>query len=116
MKKYLKIGLQILLCVFSHSLNSSVFEYAPLQYLFIIIVLVSTYLLWKEATIDILSRSIMIISIIEGLMIYVIDASNVNLQETLRDYINQYWALPVIILITLSGMLLQKIIKRYQTR
>lgn len=116
MKKYLKVGLQFLLCVLSHGFNSSVFEYAPLQYLLIFIVLVSTYLLWKEATIDILSRSIMIIFIIEGIMIYDINSSNINLQETLTAYIKQNWALPVIILITLIGMLLKKFIKKYQTR
>ena len=116
MNKYLKIGLQILLYVISHGFNSSVFQNGPLQYILVGFILISTYFLWKEASSDILQRSIMIICILEGLIIYGINASNINLQETLTAYINQNWALPVIILITLIGMFLKKIIKKYQTR
>ena len=116
MKKYLKIGLQILLYVISHGFNSSVFQNGPLQYIFVSIILICTYFLWKEASIEILGRSIVIICILEGLIIYGILASNINLQETIREYITQNWALPIIILTTLIAMLLKKIIKNYQTR
>lgn len=116
MKKYLKIGLQILLYVISHGFNSSVFQNGPLQYILVGFILISTYFLWKEASTDILHRSIMIICILEGLIIYGINASNINLQETFREYINQNWALPIIILTTLIVILLKKIIKNYQIK
>jgi len=116
MKKYLKIGLQILLFVISHGFNSSVFQNGLLQYILVGIILICTYFLWKEASVGILGRSIMLICIIEGLIIYGLVASNINLQETIRDYITQNWALPIIILTTLIVMLLIKIIKNYQTR
>jgi hypothetical protein len=110
--KKIKIGLQILLYVISHGFNSSVFQNDPLQYILVGFILTSTYLLWKEASIDILCRSIMIICILEGLIIYGINASNINLQETIREYITQNWALPIIILSSLIIMLLKKIIKK----
>lgn len=116
MKKYLKVSLQILLYVISHGFNSSVFQNGPLQYIFVGIILICTYFLWKEAGINILGRSIMIICILEGLIIYGINASNINLQETFREYITRNWALPIIILTTLITMLLKKMIKDYQTR
>lgn len=116
MKKYLKIGLQILLYVISHGFNSSVFQNNPLQYILVGFILISTYFLWKEASTDIFHRSIMIICILEGLIIYGINASNINLQETIREYITQNGALPLIILTTLIAMLLKKIIKKYQTK
>ena len=116
MNKYLKIGLQILLYVISHGFNSSVFQNGTLQYILVGFILISTYFLWKEATTDILQRSIMIICILEGLKIYGINASNINLQETIREYLTQNGALPLIILTTLIAMLLKKLINKYQTK
>jgi hypothetical protein len=108
--KKIKIGLQILLYVISHGFNSSVFQNGTLQYILISCILISTYLLWKDASIVILCRSIMIICILEGLIIYGINASNINLQETFREYIIQNWTLPIIMLSTLIIIILSTLI------
>lgn len=105
-----------MLYVISHAFNSTVFEYGPVQYLLIGIILTSTYFLWREASIEVLGRSIVIFLILEGIILYITNESNINLQETLREYVTQNWALPIIILTTLSLMLMKKVFKKYQTR
>lgn len=116
MKKKLNIVLQILLYVISHGFNSFVCQTNPLEYILVGFILISTYILWKEASTDILGRSILIICILEGLIIYGINASNINLQETFREYLTQNGTLPLFIIITLILMIFKKIIQNFKIK